>query len=152
MPHHCEKEVTRFTGVKELCGEVAIFGVRDSAGQEHWYCGDHLWEASPNTDPTKTCDMLGANSPSLERCDRPAVVKHTSPVGEEKYWCERCRRKWFPTDAEKAEDLATEQRIAASSQRFGWVLTAMGWVLKAAFGLLCLYGLVAFIKWCWIHS
>lgn len=49
--------------------------------------------------------MLGANPPSTDRCGRPAVEKWTNALdGRTLYWCERCRREHYPTEAEKAED------------------------------------------------
>jgi len=93
--------------------------------------------------------MVGANPPSFEKCGRPAVVKWVGPFGETKYWCERCRRKHFPTEAEKIKDERTELR---DDKIAGAVLSFIELALKVVALGVCIYGLVAFVKWCWIHS
>lgn len=152
MAQTCEKQLPNQTA----CGEPGTFGVPDSQGQLHYFCGEHLWDKLPATEEekrSKSCDMVGADPPSVDRCGRPAVVKHVQPFGETRYWCERCRRKHFPTDAEKAADEAAQIKTAQQAETF---LTFVGrpfwWLLKLALTGVVIYGLVAFIKWCWIHS
>jgi hypothetical protein len=100
----CEKELSgRHADEMALCGEPAIYGITDAQGRQHWFCSAHRWEVSPTTEK-KTCDMLGANPPSKEKCGRPAVVKWTGPFGEAYYWCARCDRQHHPTPAQAADD------------------------------------------------
>ncbi len=148
----CEKEINGLDGKRVVCGAPGTHGLLDPTGQRHWFCGDHLWESSPATGD-KTCDMMGANPPSLERCGRPASTKWTGPFGESKYWCERCRRKHWPTDAERVQDEAAALRGQKQADWiYGFVFKPIGWLLQLAMAGILVYGIVAFIKWCWIHS
>src|SRR5258707_176408 len=109
MTQTCEKELANHAA----CSGPGTFGVPDSEGRLHYYCREHLWDKLPATEEEKlaqSCDMMGADPPSLDRCGRPAVVKHVQPFGETRYWCARCRRKYFPTDGEKAADEAAETK------------------------------------------
>lgn len=127
-------------------------GIHGKAGSDRRYCGDHLWTPSP-PDPGQTCDMIGANAPSLDRCGRHAVVKWTSAFGEVKGWCERCRREHFPTNAEKATDKEAACKAARSAELWDkYVFSPLGWVLRLAVLALAIYGVIWFIHWCWRNS
>lgn len=142
----CEKEID---GI--ICGQDASSGLTDSAGHTHWYCRQHIWEQF-SSHGEGTCDMLGADPPSMERCGRPAVMKLTNPAGEVKYFCERCRRKHFPSEAEETADREQDERnekISAALQPVWSILGAAFWITLVGFAI---YLLVAFIKWCWTHS
>jgi hypothetical protein len=152
MTDTCEKKLANQTA----CGQSGIYGVPDCEGQLHYFCGEHLWDKLPATEDeqqSQSCDMMGANPPSLQRCGWPAAFKHVGPFGDTKYWCARCRRKHFPTDEEKAADEAAETKAA---HRDELLLTFVGrpiwWLLRLLMVGVAIYGLVAFIKWCWIHS
>jgi hypothetical protein len=144
--NQCEKETDG-----AICGQDASGGVTDSAGHTHWYCAKHLWEPSP-ANGEGTCDILGANPPSLERCGRPAVMKITNPAGHVVHYCESCRRKHRPSESEKAADTKRDER----SEKINDALQPIFGVIGTAFLIACvgggIYVLVAFIKWCWIHS
>jgi hypothetical protein len=87
------------------CSNPGIYSSAAGQGIPRHFCAEHLWEKTPVTDSGHTCDMLGANPPSTDRCGRPAVVKWTNATdGRALYWCERCRRKHYPTETEKAQD------------------------------------------------
>lgn len=152
MTQRCEKKLANQTG----CGEPGTYGVPDSEGQLHYFCGEHLWDKLPATEEEKrsqTCDMLGANPPSLDRCARPAAFKHVGPFAETKYWCARCRRQHFPTDAEKdADERANTKAAHRDELLLAFVWRPIAWILRLVVAAVAIYGLVAFIKWCWIHS
>ena len=103
MIQTCEKKLEN----QATCNQAAFHGVPDSNGNYHYFCEDHLWDQLPATNEekrSKTCEVLGANPPSLEACGRPAAFKRVGPFGETKYWCARCRRKHWPTKEEKTQD------------------------------------------------
>jgi hypothetical protein len=79
-------------------------------------------------------------------------MKITDPGGKVVYYCERCRRKHRPSEAEKAADRKQEER----SEKASAALSPLWWAIGAAFRIalvgVAIYLLVAFIKWCWIHS
>ncbi len=74
------------------------------------------FEFSPTTEDeflSKTCGMLGANPPSLEKCGRPATVKAINSSGNAFYWCDRCRKEYWPDESEIA---ANEKERAAKAK------------------------------------
>ena len=142
----CEKETNG-----TICGQEASSGLADSTGHTHWYCEKHFWEPSP-ANGEGTCGMIGANPPSLGPCGRPAVMKITNPAGNVFYYCERCRREYRPSEAEKAADRKQHElneKVSAALQPVWSVIGVAFWIALAGVGI---YLLVAFIKWCWIHS
>jgi hypothetical protein len=118
------------------------------------FCGDHLWKKTPVTESGHTCDMLGANPPSPDRCGRTAAVKWTMAVnGHTTYFCERCRRKHDPTEAEKAEDERRESESARTAELWNtFVFKPIGWAMGLGLLALVVYGVVAFIHWCWRNT
>jgi hypothetical protein len=62
------------------------------------------------------------------------------------------KQSHFPTEAEKSEDARIEKLTARRDDNIFAVLGFFGTVLKIVVALAVVDGLVAFIKWCWIHS
>jgi hypothetical protein len=90
------------------------------------------WEFSSTTEDTflsKTCGMLGANPPSIEKCGRPATVRAVNSSGDVHYWCSRCRKKHWPTVAEIAENERQRKKEEKTSKILGFVW----WAVKAVF-------------------
>jgi hypothetical protein len=138
------------------CSNPGIYSTADGQGVLHHFCTEHLWGKTPLSDTAHTCDMLGANPPSLslERCGRLANVKWTNVTnGETRYFCARCRRKHFPTDAEKAADERKELKSARTYERWStFVFTPIGWLVGIGLLALAAYGVIAFAHWCWRNS
>jgi hypothetical protein len=77
----------------------------------------------------------------------------TNPFGYTQYWCEQCRRKYFPTDEEKLADAKAEQRHARNGElAYSFVIKPVGYIVFFAIVAAGIYGLVAFIHWCLNHS
>jgi hypothetical protein len=142
------------TCVRVGCSNPGIYSSAEGQRIPRHFCAEHLWDKTPVTDNEHTCDMLGANPPSTDRCGRPAVVKWTNATdGRTLYWCQRCERKHHPTEAEKAEDARRELESAKTFElRNTFVLTPIGWATGLGLLALAVYGVILFIHWCWRNS
>jgi hypothetical protein len=142
---NCEKTVG---GVP--CGKDAIVSTLDPNGEYRWFCDDHLWVKSSADQHEGTCDMATMGG----KCGRPSVEKWVNQFGTDvHYWCAECRREHFPTDKEKIQKAKAEQKTDRIGEIFySLVMKPIGYLMLLAFIGVGIYGVVAFIHWCWKNS
>jgi hypothetical protein len=136
------------------CSNPGIYSTADGQGVLHHFCTEHLWQKASVTHDGHTCDMLGANPPSNDRCGRPAAAKWVNVIdGRTLYWCELCRRKNYPTKTESAKDERLELQSTKNWELMDtFVFTPIGWVIRLGLLVLAVYGVIWFIHWCWRNS
>jgi hypothetical protein len=132
------------------CSKPSIF-FRVEGNDIRHYCEDHVWEKTQIPPGDTRCDKLFSSG---AKCRSKATIKWINIAeGTVRYWCEPCRRAFYPTQGEHEADEQKNLRKLYREEKLRNVVSTI-FAVCFCIGIVALlsYLVVAFVHWSWRNS